>query len=266
MKRLSVIIPVYNERATIRSVIARFEELNLEDVELILVDDGSSDGTTEILQEAAPVTAKLILQPSNGGKTSAVRAGLAVATGDWVLVQDADLEYDPADIPRLLAKADSIGGGPLAVYGKRPSYWSRPRRWMFAAGVLAIDVAMLAIHRRWVRDHATCYKLTPRHVLESFQLESTGFEGCVEITAKLMRAGIPIYQIPIAYHPRRTNEGKKLTASYGWTALKAAWHWRTWRPRPVHRASQGSPAMEARPVADANTSAPAEPASVRVDA
>ena len=111
-----------------------------------------------------------------------------------------------------------------------PSLWHRPSRWVLASGVLLIDVALLMVYGRWVRDHATCYKVLPISTLRGLSLESTGFEGCVEITAKLMRANIPIYQLPITYAPRSASEGKKLTWRYGWTALMAVWRWRHWSP------------------------------------
>jgi glycosyltransferase involved in cell wall biosynthesis len=164
----------------------------------------------------------------NSGKTAAVREGLAIAEGDWVIVQDADLEYSPGEISDLLDAAESSGA--KAVYGRRPSHWSKPSRWLFVAGVLGVDLAIFVLNRGWVRDHATCYKLVDRELLRRMRLESTGFEGCVEITAKLMRMGIPIRQIPIQYEPRTHSDGKKLTADYGLVALKTAWKYRHWKP------------------------------------
>jgi len=219
--KLSIIIPVYNERATIVALIDRLNQSGCDKYQWIFVDDGSTDGTTELLRQHIPAGQTLIVQPKNQGKFFAVRTGLANATGDWVIVQDADLEYDPAEIPKLLQKAEASSVQPVAVYGRRPSCWERPSRWIFASGVLGIDVAMLFVYRAWVRDHATCYKLVPRRVLDAFQLESTGFEGCVEITAKLMHSKIPILQVPIRYEPRGIAEGKKLSICYGWSAMRA---------------------------------------------
>lgn len=219
---------MFNERDTVAQVLERLSTSGCNDCEWIVVDDGSTDGTTEVLKQCVPVSAKLLLKPMNEGKSAAVRSALEIASGEWVIVQDADLEYDPADIPRLLKKGIESGGMNVAVYGRRPSCWNRPSRWLFASGVLLIDLALLVVYRRWVRDHATCYKLVPRKWLVAFELEASGFEGCVEITAKLMRSGIPIQQIPISYSPRRTDEGKKLTAAYGLTALRAVWNYRNW--------------------------------------
>lgn len=166
--KLTIIIPVYNENSTIVRVIERLQQSGCEAFECIFVDDGSTDGTTQLLRENVPSHQKLIAQSTNQGKSAAVRAGLEQATGDWIIVQDADLEYNPSEIPRLLEVANSSATQPVAVYGRRPSYWQRPSRWIFALGVLGIDLAFLLVYRRWVRDHATCYKLVPRRLLQSF--------------------------------------------------------------------------------------------------
>src|SRR5690606_22362163 len=137
-------------------------------------NDGSTDSSASVLAKHALPNAVVLELAVNTGKTAAVRKGLEAASGEYVIVQDADLEYDPADIPRLLAAAQRSGG---AVYGRRPSYWYSPSRWAFAGGVLLVDLSLLIAYRRWVRDHATCYKLIPRQLLQSFDLESTGFEG-----------------------------------------------------------------------------------------
>ena len=138
-------------------MIERLQQSGCEAFEWIFVDDGSTDGTTQLLRENVPTHQKLIVSSTNQGKSAAVRAGLEQATGDWIIVQDADLEYNPSEIPRLLETAESSVTQPVAVYGRRPSYWQRPSRWIFALGVLGIDIAFLLVYRRWVRDHATCY-------------------------------------------------------------------------------------------------------------
>lgn len=228
--KLTIIIPVYNECATIVQLIERLKHSGIAGFEWIFVDDGSTDGTTKLLRDHVPHNQKLIVQATNQGKSAAVRAGLLKAAGEWIIVQDADLEYDPSEIPRLLNLALAATTQPVAVYGRRPGYWQRPSRWVFAIGVLGIDVAFWIVYRRWIRDHASCYKLVPRELLQSFDLKSSGFEGCVEITAKLMLTQTPILSIPISYTPRKITEGKKLTMSYGFTAIKALWHCRKWKP------------------------------------
>lgn len=197
--QLSIIIPVFNERNTICQLLERLSHSGCEDFEWIVVDDGSSDETGELLDMHLQKSQVCIHLPTNQGKTAAVRAGLARATGEWIIVQDADLEYDPAQIPGLLQVAQSAAPRSVAVYGLRPAYWNRPSRWLFTAGVLSVDLFLLLVYRRWVRDHATCYKQVPRELLQSFDLQSNGFEGCVEITAKLMRSGTKILQVPISY-------------------------------------------------------------------
>ncbi len=224
--KLTIIIPVYNERATIVQVIERLKQSGCGAYEWIFVDDGSTDGSTQLLRDHVPTHQTLIVLPSNQGKSAAVRTGIEHATGEWIIVQDADMEYNPIEIPRLLDAAESSTTYPIAVYGRRPSYWHDPSRWVFAMGVLGIDLAILIVYRRWVRDHATCYKLVPRRLLQSFDLQSTGFEGCVEITSKLMLSQTRIMQIPIGYVPRKMSEGKKLTLGYGWTALHSVWRFR----------------------------------------
>jgi dolichol-phosphate mannosyltransferase len=226
--KLSVIVPAFNEEQTIAILLQRLMQVRQLDWQIIVVDDGSTDRTREILQEESKrMDFDLILRDQNQGKTATVLAGLEVSTGDWILIQDADLEYEPADIDRLISVASSSLS---VVYGRRPSYWGKPSRWLFATGVLGIDIALWLVYGRFVRDHATCYKLLPRSIIKSLDLQSTGFEGCVEITAKIMKLQIPIQQISIRYHPRSTKEGKKLTAIHGLKALRTLWQWRHWKP------------------------------------
>jgi dolichol-phosphate mannosyltransferase len=224
--KLSIVIPVYNERRTIVPLIERLKKSGCAEYEWIFVDDGSTDGSVELLQAHVPSDKILLLQSKNGGKTAAVRAGIECATGEWLIVQDADLEYDPSAIPTLLEKAQRSNHVPVAVYGLRPSYWWNPRRWFFASGVLGVDVMLWWYYGRWVRDHATCYKLIPTDLLRSLAISSNGFEGCIEITAKLMRRKIPIEQVPITYEPRSASEGKKLNAGYAREAWKAIQRYR----------------------------------------
>lgn len=231
MTDLTIVIPVYNEAPTISSVIDRVLRSRRSDWQIIVVDDGSTDETPSILKSIQSDEFEFVLNPENQGKTAAVLTGLSMAKGKWVIVQDADLEYDPAEIGTLL---DAASNDSPVVYGRRPSCWEMPSRWILASGVLFFDLCLLVVYRRWVRDHASCYKLVPRDALRSFNLCSTGFEGCIEITAKLMRTGVSISQVPISYSPRRADEGKKLTVAYGWEALRSVWRWRRWRlPDPA---------------------------------
>ena len=242
---LTVIVPCFNEAATIEALLRRVVDVSEPDWEIIVVDDGSDDESPMILKDIADeLGVRVLTCDENRGKTAAVRDGLAIASGRWILVQDADLEYDPGDIKNLVKAArqsESRGNLRVAIYGKRPSYWHAPSRWMFASGVLLIDSLFLLVYGRFVRDHATCYKLVRRSVLEAFDLQSTGFEGCVEITAKLMRCGIPIEQVPISYVPRRVDAGKKLSPSYGLVAAKAVFRWSRWQPTELSDIPSNSP-------------------------
>lgn len=224
---LSVIVPVYNEQSTLHALIETLERdlLSLGNVEAFIVNDGSTDQTRAVMDQLSSSHIRCVHMEANQGKTAAVRKGLELARAEWVIIQDADLEYSPRDIGRLMEVA---GGDRVAVFGKRPGCWHLPSRWAFAAGVLAIDLWLFVLYRRWVRDHATCYKLVSREMLERMDLQSTGFEGCVEITAKLMRMGVPIRQVPISYSPRPMSAGKKLKPSYFFSAMAAVWEWRNW--------------------------------------
>lgn len=240
--RLSVVIPAYNEELYISSTLVRVLNAFQDGCQVIVCDDASTDLTIYNAETVIEPPFLLLKRNQNGGKTAAVLSALTEATGEFVVIQDADLEYDPADIPRLLNVAMERGG---VVYGRRPSLWHRPSRWVLAGGVLLVDLWLLVVYRRWVRDHATCYKLMPTQLMRDLDLQSSGFEGCVEITAKLMRMGVSIHQVPISYQPRSAKEGKKLTWRYGWTALQAVWRWRKWMPPPAETDRQAVAAREA---------------------
>ena len=226
---LTVIVPFFNEAATLGQTVARLLSSVPADAQVVVVDDGSTDDGAAQLGRFGDTVERLKFA-ANRGKTAAVRAALAQARGKYIIVQDADSEYDPADIPMLLQQAETSAartGVPVAVFGRRPSYWHDPRRWLFAGGVLAIDLLLAVCHRRFLRDHATCYKLLDRQTMVRLDLSSSGFEGCVEITSKLFRRGVPVAQVPISYRPRSIRQGKKLAPAYFLRAVSAVWRWRS---------------------------------------
>jgi glycosyltransferase involved in cell wall biosynthesis len=225
-----VIVPVYNEEGTIGPVLRRVLEGPYPDKEVIVVDDGSTDATPQVLAEWSGRPGLVVLRHAhNLGKGSAVRTGLRQARGLVTLIQDADLEYDPADYPRLVEPL--LAGSEAVVYGSRylsPSSGVPWTRYRLAVSGLNLMVWLLFGQR--LTDEATCYKAMPTELFRRLQLEARRFELCPEVTAKVCRLGLRIAEVPVAYHPRGVVEGKKI----GWRdALEAAWALLRWRVRPL---------------------------------
>lgn len=219
--KLSVIIPVYNEKDTIKEVLRRVRQVDLGDIEkeIVVVDDGSTDGTREILSMEKDSITQVILHPQNRGKGAAVRTGLAHVTGDIVVIQDADLEYDPEDFPRMLepilkGKAEVVYGSRFTGPHKNMLFWHYigNRFLAFVTGIL---------YDTTLTDMETCYKMFKRSVLDGIQLKSNKFDIEPEITAKILKKGIRIYEVPISYAGREYSEGKKITWKDGIPALWA---------------------------------------------
>ena len=213
--RLSVIIPVYNEVTLIEESLRRVRAVELP-LEVIVVDDGSTDGTRELLPTLAGID-RLILHDRNRGKGSAIRTGLEAVTGDVVVIQDADLEYDPRDFIPMLEKIEREGA--QVVYGSRilgPS----PRGYLtFYLGGRLLSLLTNVLYGTSITDEPTCYKMFRREVLAGIPLECDGFEFCPEVTAKVVRRGFRIVEVPIRYYPRGVSEGKKIRARDGWIAI-----------------------------------------------
>lgn len=223
--KLSVLIPVYNEATTIAAVLEQVTRVDLGDIvrEVIVVDDGSTDGTAERVRAfiaADPAGSEIqLFRKANGGKGSAIREGLRHAGGDYVLVQDADLEYDPREHVNLLQVA--VSRGAPVVYGSRNQGRRNPRSSLaFYWGGRLLSAWANVLFGSRLTDYATCYKLLDRRLMEELQLACDGFEFCAEVTAKVLRRGVSIVEIPISYHPRSFAEGKKIRARDG---LIAAW-------------------------------------------
>ncbi len=218
-KRLSVIVPVYNERNTLAEIVRQMRAVELPlEREIVVVDDGSDDGTRDLLPQLADSTVHVILHPSNRGKGAAIRTGLAQITGDLVLIQDADLEYDPEDWPKLLAPA--LKGRAQVVYGSRFTGERRNMLFLHWVGNRFLSLVTNLLYNTTLSDMETCYKLFDRRVLDAICLRAERFDFEPEVTAKVLRRGIRIYEVPISYSGREVHEGKKITWRDGIVALK----------------------------------------------
>ncbi len=220
--KLSVIIPVYNEESTIQEILKQVRAVNLAH-EIIIVDDGSSDGTRALLkaEEQQPGTV-VIYHERNQGKGAAVRTGFDRATGDIFLIQDADLEYDPRDYPMLLRPIEE--GRVKVVYGSR---FLGPRKAMLFWHMLGNKLLTLltnVLYNTILSDMETCYKVFRADVVRGIPLRSRRFEFEPEITAKVLKRGHRIFEVPISYYGREYTEGKKITWREGpkavWTLIK----------------------------------------------
>jgi len=214
---LSVVMPVYNERTTVEEIIRRVLAVPLR-IELIVVDDGSSDGCGDLLQQLQQeLTFKLVRQ-KNGGKGSALRRGFTEVTGDLVVIQDADLEYSPEEFPQLI---DLICQGKAdVVYGSR--FLGRHRVFLFThyMGNRFLTFLTNVLYNTMLTDMETCYKVMRTEVLRSMTLESNGFGIEPELTAKIFRRKLRVYEVPISYDGRGYDEGKKI----GWRdGVVAVW-------------------------------------------
>jgi glycosyltransferase involved in cell wall biosynthesis len=219
--RLSVVIPVYNESGTIKEIVSRVQAVGLEK-EIIIVDDYSTDGTREHLREInqAHENVKVLYHDHNQGKGAALRTGFQAISGDIVIIQDADLEYDPSEYPLLLAPI--VDGRADVVYGSR--FLSGPHRVLFFwhyVGNKFLTLLSNAITNLNLTDMETCYKLFRREVLEGITFKSNRFGFEPEFTIKIARKNFRIYEVPISYSGRTYAEGKKINWKDGIKAVFA---------------------------------------------
>ena len=220
IRKLSVVVPVYNERNTVVEVVRRMRAVELPDGierEIIVIDDGSTDGTRDVLRQLGDSTVRILMHEANRGKGASVRTGLALATGDYVLIQDADLEYDPDDWPRLIAPV--IRGRARVVYGSRFTGERRNMLLLHWIGNRMLSLVTNVLFNSTLSDMETCYKLVDRTLLNDLALRSDHFDIEPEITAKILKRGIRIYEVPISYMGREFDEGKKITWRDGFAAL-----------------------------------------------
>jgi glycosyltransferase involved in cell wall biosynthesis len=214
--KLSIVVPVYNEKSTVEELLRRVRAVDLE-IEVIVVDDRSTDGTHEILERLAPSIDVLVRHERNQGKGAALQTGIGRATGDYVIIQDADLEYNPEDYHDLLRPV--LRDGADVVYGSR---FTGERRNMFFhhwLGNRFLTLATNVLFRASLSDMETCYKLVRTDLLKAIDIRSLGFNVEPEITAKLLRQGIRIHEVPISYAGRDFHAGKKITWMDGISAL-----------------------------------------------
>jgi len=207
-RTLSVIVPVFNERNTVAEVLRRMRRVDLPvDLEIVIVDDGSTDGTSQILAALQDSTVHVLRHPTNLGKGAAIRTALEHVRGELVLIQDADLEYDPEDWPRLLRPI--LRGRSQVVYGSRFSGegGSMPASDWVGNRVLSLTTNLL--YNTSLSDMECGYKLFTRKVLDDITIESDRFDFEPEITAKVLRRGYQIYEVPVSYSGRPASEGRK---------------------------------------------------------
>jgi glycosyltransferase involved in cell wall biosynthesis len=216
--KLSVLMPVYNEESTIDAAIKRVLDVEFPcEIELVLVDDGSRDATGDILASYSDDRLAVHTHPRNRGKGAAIRTAADVATGDYMIICDADLEYSPEEIPSLLVPV--LAGDAEVVYGTRTFGSHTAFSFWYVMGNKTVTMFANVLYNSWISDLETCFKLMPVALYRSLDIRSAGFGMEAEVTAKLLRSGHRPYELPISYTARSREDGKKLTWRDGVEAL-----------------------------------------------
>ncbi|MFS8478428.1 MAG: glycosyltransferase family 2 protein [Micromonosporaceae bacterium] len=216
--KLSILMPVYNEQDRIADAVKQALAVNYPcEVELVIVDDGSRDGTAEVLDHIDDDRVRVFHHQRNQGKGAAIRTAADNATGEYMVILDADLEYDPEDIPKLLEPV--LDGRTTVVYGNRSFGSHSAFSFWYVVGNKAVTMAANVLFNSYIGDLETCFKLMPVELYRSLNIRSRGFGMEAEITGKLLRRKIRPYEVPISYHARTREEGKKITWRDGVEAL-----------------------------------------------
>lgn len=227
MKKLSIIIPVFNEEKTITVILDSLKKVKFSlKTEVIIVDDGSKDFSVKIIKDyiKRDKNKYILIQKENGGKGSALRAGFEKATGEAVIIQDADLEYTPEEINSLIKELNK--GDADVIYGSRMLKSNPTSHWIYYLGNWFLSFSTSLLYGSRITDMETCYKLIPIKIIRELNLVSNKFDIEPEITAKILRKGYTIKEIPISYSPRSKKEGKKIGLKDGFQALWQLVKWR----------------------------------------
>ncbi|MDX6225621.1 MAG: hypothetical protein QOJ92_787 [Frankiales bacterium] len=216
--KLSILMPVYNEQSTLATIVERVLAVDYGcEVELVIVDDGSADGTARILDSLSDPRVSVHRHTVNQGKGAAIRTAASKATGDYMVICDADLEYSPEELPKLLAPV--LAGEAELVYGTRSFGSHTAYSFWYVMGNKGVTFVANLLYDTWISDLETCFKMMPLELYRSLDVRSAGFGMEAEVTGKLLKRGYRPYEVPISYRARTREDGKKLTWKDGVEAL-----------------------------------------------